>query len=60
MLLIELNSLFRLDGVLHRIKVYNFNIFSALSEVLSFRFSKIFYSISRAIYCMHIVICIYV
>ena len=29
MLLIELNSLFRLDGVLHRIKVHNFNIFSA-------------------------------
>ena len=60
MLLMEWNFLFRLNWVLHRIKLYNFNIFSALGEVLSFRFSKIFYSISCAIYCMYIFMCIYV
>ena len=52
----EWNLLFPLNGVLHHIKVYNFNVnvFSALGEVLSFRFSKIFYNISRAILHAHL------
>ena len=42
MLLMEWNFLFRLNWVLHRIKLYNFNIFSALGEVLSFLLVRYF------------------